>query len=194
MFTSLPISLLKLKTRHIILCLCNTCLPVQYLSLDGSSLTSTDLVNLGRGLYKIKVMINKLYLLSWLVWDNLWLNVIIPFSDIFSWLQRQRKKLCNPGNFWTPLLKKTEVKINCKSKTLNVHRSECQTTAAKLPSPGMNDFMFSPVCTSLCAASCLWNHNRFWQICPNCHSCQQTQVMTIFIINFFVNCQRRSHF
>uniref|UniRef100_A0A671U480 Histidine ammonia-lyase n=1 Tax=Sparus aurata TaxID=8175 RepID=A0A671U480_SPAAU len=30
-------------------------LPVQYISLDGNSLTSTDLVNLGRGLYKIKL-------------------------------------------------------------------------------------------------------------------------------------------
>lgn len=34
---------------------------MQYISLDGNSLTSTDLVNLGRGLYKIKVMFNKLY-------------------------------------------------------------------------------------------------------------------------------------
>uniref|UniRef100_A0A8P4K5H5 Histidine ammonia-lyase n=1 Tax=Dicentrarchus labrax TaxID=13489 RepID=A0A8P4K5H5_DICLA len=35
--------------------LCNTALPVQYISLDGNSLTSTDLVNLGKGLYKIKL-------------------------------------------------------------------------------------------------------------------------------------------
>uniref|UniRef100_A0AAQ6ARU4 Histidine ammonia-lyase n=1 Tax=Amphiprion ocellaris TaxID=80972 RepID=A0AAQ6ARU4_AMPOC len=35
-----------------------------FISMDGNSLSSTDLVNLGRGLYKIKVMINKLYLLS----------------------------------------------------------------------------------------------------------------------------------
>uniref|UniRef100_A0A8C9YUW4 Histidine ammonia-lyase n=1 Tax=Sander lucioperca TaxID=283035 RepID=A0A8C9YUW4_SANLU len=31
-------------------------LPVQYISLDGNTLTSTDLVNLGRGLYKIKYL------------------------------------------------------------------------------------------------------------------------------------------
>uniref|UniRef100_A0A7N6B3B1 Histidine ammonia-lyase n=1 Tax=Anabas testudineus TaxID=64144 RepID=A0A7N6B3B1_ANATE len=33
----------------------NKHLPVQYISLDGNSLTSTDLFNLGRGLYKIKL-------------------------------------------------------------------------------------------------------------------------------------------
>ncbi|KAG8012764.1 Histidine ammonia-lyase [Nibea albiflora] len=39
-----------------IYCFCvNAALPVQYISLDGNSLTSTDLVNLGRGLYKIKL-------------------------------------------------------------------------------------------------------------------------------------------
>lgn len=55
-------SLLKFKTY-----LRNTALPLQYISLDGNSLTSTDLVNLGKGRYKIKVMIDKLYLFSWLV-------------------------------------------------------------------------------------------------------------------------------
>lgn len=40
--------------------------------------------------------------------------------------------------------------------------------------------MFSAPCFSLCASSCLWNNNRFWQICPNCHSCQQAQVRVVF--------------
>uniref|UniRef100_A0A8D3D958 Histidine ammonia-lyase n=1 Tax=Scophthalmus maximus TaxID=52904 RepID=A0A8D3D958_SCOMX len=46
-----------LQFSNVLYCqlLCNTHLPVQYLSLDGCSLTSTDLVNLGRGLYKMKL-------------------------------------------------------------------------------------------------------------------------------------------
>lgn len=40
--------------------------------------------------------------------------------------------------------------------------------------------MLSVLCLSLCVISCLWNHNRLWQICQNCHSCQQAQVKTIF--------------
>lgn len=33
--------------------------------------------------------------------------------------------------------------------------------------------------------SCLWDHNGFWQICPNCHSCQQTQVVIKLSLNTF---------
>lgn len=44
--------------------------------------------------------------------------------------------------------------------------------------------VFSSLHLSVCSSSCLWNHNRFWQICPNSHSCQQAQVKTIFYYLF----------
>lgn len=34
-----------------------------------------------------------------------------PFIIVFSWLLRQKERLCNPESFWTPLSKKTKVKI-----------------------------------------------------------------------------------
>lgn len=54
-----PFSEKRIKTYWLLLF--NKHLPVQYISLDGNSMTSTDLVNLGRGLYKIKVTTNKVY-------------------------------------------------------------------------------------------------------------------------------------
>lgn len=35
----------------------------------------------------------------------------LPLSLFFSWLLRQKERLCNPESFWTPLSKKTKVKI-----------------------------------------------------------------------------------
>uniref|UniRef100_A0A673C919 Histidine ammonia-lyase n=1 Tax=Sphaeramia orbicularis TaxID=375764 RepID=A0A673C919_9TELE len=55
--------------------------PGEYISLDGNSLTSTDLVNLGRGLYKIK---------------------LTPEAE---------RKVVQSRELWTPLSKKTKVNI-----------------------------------------------------------------------------------
>lgn len=43
-----------------------------------------------------------------------------------------------------------------------------------------------PIYSLLCLSSCLRNHNRFWQICPNSHSRQQAQVKTIFCFDLLL--------
>lgn len=93
----------------------------------------------------------------------------LPLSLFFSWLLRQKERLCNPESFWTPLSKKTKVKIQWFSENeLNLNWLNYSIWKT-------GDFVCSvPYVCSPC--SCLWDHNGFWQICPNCHSCQQTQV------------------
>lgn len=92
-------------------------------------------------------MISKLYLLSWLVCVNVWLNVIIHFTNIFSWLWRQKKKLCNPESFWTPLSKKTKVKTHLRIKTsnaFNVYRLLQNYSISEISEP-----MYALLCISL---------------------------------------------
>lgn len=91
-----------------LLLLCNTSLPVQYISLDGNSLTSTDLVNLGRGLYKIKVMINDCILchgLSVLIFN---LNLIIPFANIFQLTAEAEKKVVQARELLDTIVKENK--------------------------------------------------------------------------------------
>uniref|UniRef100_A0A8C4NXM1 Histidine ammonia-lyase n=1 Tax=Dicentrarchus labrax TaxID=13489 RepID=A0A8C4NXM1_DICLA len=81
--------------------LCNTALPVQYISLDGNSLTSTDLVNLGKGLYKIKLtleaerkVVQSRELLDTIVKENKVLQKsVIPCIHISYLLQELQENL-----------------------------------------------------------------------------------------------------
>lgn len=91
-----------------LLLLCNTSLPVQYISLDGNSLTSTDLVNLGRGLYKIKVKIYDRILchgLSALIFN---LNLIIPFANIFQLTAEAERKVVQARELLDTIVKENK--------------------------------------------------------------------------------------
>lgn len=159
---------------------------MQYISLDGNSLTSTDLVNLGRGLYKIKVLISK-FLCShgWFVVIFDLMSMLMSLCWTFSsWLRRQKKKLCNQENFWTPSSKKTKVIILIKSGLFNVIEL-------------LQDYSISELSLYwlliLCLSSCLWNHHWFWQICSDSHPRQQAEVKTLyrwrFGCSFFCMCR-----
>jgi len=87
-----------------------TAVRFQYISLDGNSLTSTDLVNLGKGRYKIKV--SGISWVSTIVVCNLRMNIFKQYFSMENALQllsdpscpqRPSKKLCNRESSWTPL-------------------------------------------------------------------------------------------